>query len=102
TVRLPALRERNDDILPLADRFLREACAGTARPPKTLTADARAALLAHAWPGNIRELKNVITRAVLLTEEAELTAAALDLPAASGSPKARRSSARADERADSG
>ncbi len=95
TVRLPALRDRPDDILPLAERFLREASAGTARPPKTLTADARAALRGHEWPGNIRELKNVITRAVLLTEASELPAAALEL-----SPSPARSKGRAADAAE--
>jgi predicted ATPase/DNA-binding NtrC family response regulator len=81
TVRLPALRQRVDDIVPLAERFLREAAAGTARPPQTLTTDARTALRAYEWPGNIRELKNVITRAALLSEASELPAVALELPA---------------------
>jgi DNA-binding NtrC family response regulator/predicted ATPase len=100
TVRLPALRERPEDILPLAERFLREASAGTARPPKTLTADARATLLAYDWPGNIRELRNVITRAVLLTEASELSPAALQLPPSSTTAKGRATPARADEAAE--
>ena len=99
TVRLPALRQRADDIVPLAERFLREACAGTARPPQTLTGDARAALRAYEWPGNIRELKNVITRAALLTEASEVPAAALELPATA--PARRRASpAAADDAAE--
>jgi non-specific serine/threonine protein kinase len=80
TVHLPPLRDRPEDIVPLGERFLREACAGTELPPRTLTAEARAALRAHSWPGNIRELKNVITRAVLLTDASELPRAALQLP----------------------
>jgi DNA-binding NtrC family response regulator/predicted ATPase len=100
TVRLPALRQRSEDILPLAERFLREACAGTARPPKTLTPDARAALVGYAWPGNIRELKNVITRAVLLTEASELPPAALELPTAAAPAKGRATSTRADDAAE--
>jgi DNA-binding NtrC family response regulator/predicted ATPase len=84
TVHLPALRERSADILPLAERFLREACAEAGLAPKTLAPEARAALLAYGWPGNIRELKNVVTRAALLGEAAELPRAALQL----GSPSA--------------
>ena len=99
TVRLPALRQRSDDIVPLAERFLREASAGTARPPQTLTADARAALLAYEWPGNIRELKNVITRAALLAEASEVSAAALELSTTS-TAKGRPASARADDGAE--
>ncbi len=83
TVHLPPLRQRPEDILPLGERFLREACAGTELPPRTLTAEARAALRAYSWPGNIRELKNVITRAVLLTDASELPRAALQLPTGS-------------------
>jgi predicted ATPase/transcriptional regulator with AAA-type ATPase domain len=88
TVRLPALRERAEDILPLAERFLRDACAEAGLPPKTLTADAQAALRGYAWPGNIRELKNVIIRAVLLTESPELPRAALQLPPVAASVSA--------------
>ena len=89
TVHLPALRQRPEDIIPLGERFLREACAGTGLPPRTLTAEARAALRAYSWPGNIRELKNVITRAVLLTDASELPRAALQLPAGSVSASGR-------------
>jgi DNA-binding NtrC family response regulator/predicted ATPase len=99
TVRLPALRQRPEDIVPLAERFLREVSAGTTRPPQTLTADARAALLTYGWPGNIRELKNVITRAALLTEASEVPAAALELPTTS-TAKGRPASARADDGAE--
>ncbi|MGH7267910.1 MAG: sigma 54-interacting transcriptional regulator [Candidatus Rokuibacteriota bacterium] len=86
TVRLPALRERPEDVVLLGERFLREACAEAGLPPKTLTADARAALRDHAWPGNIRELKNVLTRAVLFTETLELSRAALQLPRLASRP----------------
>jgi len=59
-IALPALAERRDDLLPLADHFLG---AG-----KRLSEDARAALLRHDWPGNVRELKNTISRAKLLAD----------------------------------
>jgi DNA-binding NtrC family response regulator len=64
TLAIPPLRQRTDEILPLAKRFLDAAGA----PSISLSADARAALLAHSWEGNIRELKNVIERAVVLSE----------------------------------
>src|SRR5262245_36196522 len=86
TVRLPALRERPDDILPLGERFLRDACAEAGLPAKTLTAEAAAALRAYAWPGNIRELKNVVARAVLLAEAPEISREALQLPHDGGRP----------------
>jgi DNA-binding NtrC family response regulator/predicted ATPase len=87
TLRLPALRERPEDVLRLGERFLREACADAGLPPKTLAPEARAALRAYTWPGNIRELKNAVTRAALLTEASELPRAAFQLgPASARSP----------------
>jgi transcriptional regulator with PAS, ATPase and Fis domain len=61
-VRLPPLRDRPGDILPLAHHFLRRA----ALPHPPLTPGAQMALLAHPWPGNVRELKFAIERAVAL------------------------------------
>jgi transcriptional regulator with PAS, ATPase and Fis domain len=62
-VHVPPLRERRDDILPLARAFIRQFTPPAATPP-TLGPDAVAALLAHAWAGNVRELRNVIERAM--------------------------------------
>lgn len=64
-LRLPALSERTDDILPLAEHFLQ----GRA----TLDSGARTALAAHTWPGNVRELKNAIDRASLLCSDGIIT-----------------------------
>ncbi|CAB5511977.1 Regulatory protein AtoC [Achromobacter anxifer] len=64
---LPPLRERPQDILPLAERFLRDWSA-TARPAATFSGGARDALLRHAWPGNIRELKNRVQRAAVIAD----------------------------------
>ncbi|MFB3816257.1 MAG: sigma 54-interacting transcriptional regulator [Candidatus Methylomirabilales bacterium] len=90
TVHLPALRERPGDIVPLAEAFLHEACTEAGLPPKALAADARAALRGYAWPGNIRELKNAVTRAALLTEASELPRAAFQLGPASEASAERR------------
>lgn len=76
-IALPALAERRDDVLPLAEHFL----AGRG----VLSEGARAALLAHAWPGNVRELKNVIERAALLCGAQAISAELLALPSASAS-----------------
>ena len=84
TVRLPSLAERGPDILLLAQHFLARACAEYGLVSKTLTPEARAALLAYPWPGNIRELANVMERAALLTETPLVTAEALGLPATPG------------------
>jgi transcriptional regulator with AAA-type ATPase domain/tetratricopeptide (TPR) repeat protein len=79
TLRLPPLRERGDDILRLAEHFLRRACETYGLPPKTLTGEARAALLAYPWPGHVRELGNVMERVALLSEGAAVTPAILGL-----------------------
>ena len=63
---IPPLRQRPEDILPLAQRFLRQAAGEKAVP--VLSGEARDALLVHAWPGNARELRNVMERALLLAE----------------------------------
>jgi transcriptional regulator with GAF, ATPase, and Fis domain len=64
-IRIPPLRERRPDILPLADAFLQEFARSFGRPPAGLTHDARDALLSHDWPGNVRELRNALERAAI-------------------------------------
>jgi DNA-binding NtrC family response regulator len=70
-IRLPALRERKEDIQELVEHFLVKLTAGKA--PKTLSKEGRDALLAYDWPGNVRELENVIERAVILSDDGVLT-----------------------------
>ncbi|OGL64678.1 MAG: Fis family transcriptional regulator [Candidatus Tectomicrobia bacterium RIFCSPLOWO2_12_FULL_69_37] len=65
-IHLPSLRERAEDILPLAGHFVRQFAAEMGKPIGGLTPEAQAALAAHRWPGNIRELRNAIERAVVL------------------------------------
>ena len=65
---LPPLRERTEDIGALAKHFLDTICAEQGRDPLTLTKQHIVTLQRHSWPGNIRELKNVIERAVILTK----------------------------------
>jgi len=72
-IRVPALADRDGDILPLAQYFLGDG--------KRLASDAREALRRHGWPGNVRELKNTLQRAALLATGADITAAALGLAA---------------------
>jgi DNA-binding NtrC family response regulator/tetratricopeptide (TPR) repeat protein len=79
TIPLPSLRERGDDVILLARRFLARACADYQLPALALAPDALTRLLAHRWPGNIRELGNTIERAALLVETTQVTAAMLDL-----------------------
>ena len=85
TLELPPLRERGEDILRLAEHFLRRACEDYGLSQKTLSPDARAALRTYAWPGNVRELANVIERVALLSDGSTVTAGTLGLP----SPRAR-------------
>lgn len=65
-IHLPPLRERKEDILLFVDHFLAHFCAKHQRPPKAFTEEAREALVQYDWPGNIREVRNVVERAVLL------------------------------------
>ncbi|MBK7927056.1 MAG: sigma 54-interacting transcriptional regulator [Bryobacterales bacterium] len=65
---VPSLRERPDDILPLANHFLRLYAQRFKRDIRGLTPAAESAMLQHVWPGNVRELRNTIERAVVLEE----------------------------------
>jgi transcriptional regulator with GAF, ATPase, and Fis domain len=67
-IRIAPLRERPDDILPLADVFVEELGRTMGRPSAGISKDARAGLLAYSWPGNVRELRNAIERAILLCD----------------------------------
>jgi transcriptional regulator with GAF, ATPase, and Fis domain len=81
-VHLPPLRERGEDILLLAEHFVQELAPKLGKGNGGLSRDARAALLAHPWPGNIRELANAIERALILAEGGLLTAAHFGLDGA--------------------
>jgi two-component system response regulator FlrC len=67
-VRLPPLGERRGDLGPLADALLAKIAARMGRPGLTLAAEARAGLVAAPWPGNARELANVLERAAIMTD----------------------------------
>jgi two-component system response regulator HydG len=71
-IALPPLRERGDDVLVLAQRFLTLAAEAAGRAPPALPEDVARALRAHDWPGNVRELQNCMERAVVLCEGEEL------------------------------
>ena len=87
TIRLPPLRERQADILPLADAFLRDIGRAMGRPRVPLTPEATEALLSHTWPGNVRELRNALERAAIVCEDGAITAAQLSLAAPRRSPQ---------------
>ena len=69
SVRLPRLRERPEDVLPLARAFARRAARAWDRPARRFTDAAEKTLQRHPWPGNVRELRNVIERLLLLTDD---------------------------------
>ncbi len=77
TIRVPPLRERPSDILPLAEWLLDKHAAESASTPPRLSAEVKQTLLRYAWPGNVRELSNVMERCVLLACD---TVGLCDLP----------------------
>ena len=89
---LPPLRQRHNDILPLADHLLQFFARQAGKGKCTLTDEARNALLKYPWPGNVRELRNAIERGVILATGSDVGLA--DLPAQVGDRclRARRKS----------
>ncbi len=78
TLYLPALRDRSDDVIVLAEHFLDEFGHQIGRRPPQLSSSAKASLLQHRWPGNVRELRNLMERLTYLTagptiEESDLS-----------------------------
>jgi DNA-binding NtrC family response regulator len=92
-IRLPALRDRREDLPALAARFLERFATRNRKPVPALGPEAMSRLLAYHWPGNIRELEHVLERAVILTSQPVVPAEAimLDFPSpvsTGGSPAA--------------
>jgi two-component system NtrC family response regulator len=87
-IRLPPLRERADDILPLTESFLEAFGRDVGRPAAGVSKEAKELLLAYAWPGNVRELKNAIERATILAEGGLVTGAHLPISVTRSSPAA--------------
>jgi len=88
-IKLPPLRERPRDILPLSEAFLQDIGQLFGRPPAGLTRDAKDALLRYHWPGNVRQLRNALERAAILCEGGLITAEHLSLdPEPSAPPPA--------------
>ena len=97
-VALPPLRERREDIVPLADMFLKGFAEKYHRPLTGLAADAADALQAQRWGGNVRELQNCIEKAVILSEGTVLTVSDLALDARSATGMTDSSDTAAEER----
>ena len=92
TVKIPPLRERPGDAVLLAQAFLERYARELGRSIRGFTADALSALEAHAWPGNVREMENLIKRATIMADGSQITAADLGLDAgqAEMQPSSRR------------
>ncbi len=91
SVHVPPLRERREDIEALLPLLLRRAANEAGVPPRRLTGDALAVLLAHPFPGNVRELQNVLQRATILTDGDVIRAPDLAAWLAAGSASAASS-----------
>ena len=78
-VRIPALRERREDIAELANHFLTRFAVDRRIPPPTFSDEAIAALQAHDWPGNVRQLKNIIERTIILAPGDRVSSIDVDL-----------------------
>jgi transcriptional regulator with PAS, ATPase and Fis domain len=85
-IRLPRLIDRLEDLEPLADALLDDIARRSGLPHKALSSDGLERLAQHPWPGNIRELRNVLEQAALMTDDLLLTARHLSLPAAAAVP----------------
>lgn len=79
-VHIPPLRERTDDIIPLADYFLDDLCQGNKKNKKAFSDEAIDALITYSWQGNVRELQNVIGRAYFLSSSNVINIDDLPLP----------------------
>jgi DNA-binding NtrC family response regulator len=90
-IRVPALRQRRDDICLLAESFIRQFARQYGKPVETVDPQAMQLLLDYRWPGNVRELKNSIARAVILSKSNRLTVD--DLP-----PRILAEAGRSDDR----
>jgi transcriptional regulator with GAF, ATPase, and Fis domain/putative methionine-R-sulfoxide reductase with GAF domain len=86
-IRLPPLRDRRDDIVPLSEAFIAEIGRSIGRPPAGLSRDAKVALMDYHWPGNVRELRNVLERAAILCDGGLITTEHLALTKSAPRPQ---------------
>ena len=86
TLRVPSLRSRKEDIRHMADRFIARAASENGKHISTVRADFYAALEAYDWPGNVRQLRNAVESAVLLSPGGVLSAESVALPGGAARP----------------
>lgn len=83
---IPSLRERPEDIIPLAERFILHFCKQYDKAPVKLSENAREKLMLHPWYGNIRELEHAIEKAIIICDNAFLSAELFQLPRRTDTP----------------
>ncbi|WP_437799764.1 sigma 54-interacting transcriptional regulator [Sorangium sp. So ce693] len=88
-IRLPPLRDRPDDIPAIAQAIVEKLAARQGRPAFRLSRGALRRLSSYGWPGNVRQLENVLSRACVLSPGPEIGAADIQLPAAAPAPRGR-------------
>ncbi len=88
---IPSLRERTEDIIPLAERFITRFCKQYDKPAVQLTDGAREKLMLHPWYGNIRELEHAIEKAIIICDSDRLSAELFQLPRRTEVPEAAAS-----------
>ncbi|MBL8027534.1 MAG: sigma-54-dependent Fis family transcriptional regulator [Fibrobacteres bacterium] len=79
SIKLPPLRSRKEDLLLLANHFLRIMSSANSKDITSISPEALKILFSYNWPGNVRELKNVIQRAILFSQNSELSAKDIEL-----------------------
>ncbi len=84
---IPSLRERPEDIIPLAERFIIRFCKQYDKTPVKLAEDAREKLMLHPWYGNIRELEHAIEKAIIICDNNYLSAELFQLPRRTETPE---------------
>jgi two-component system nitrogen regulation response regulator NtrX len=96
-VRVPSLAERRDDIPHLVSHIMKRLSAASGLPMREIGDDAMAVLQAHDWPGNVRQLRNIVERLLILaTDDAEVAISADLLPADLGAGAAWSNSGKSD------
>ncbi len=80
-IKIPPLRQRHADILPLAKNFIQRYSVNIGRPPLALSSEAENALMNYTWPGNIRELENAMQRALLMCDGPQITPQDIEIDA---------------------
>jgi DNA-binding NtrC family response regulator len=97
TLVVPPLRERDDDIVDLAQTLLQRTCAKLSKPDLKLSDAAIAAIREYQWPGNVRELENALERAVILCETLVIEPPMLAIPAVATAPAEVETASKRDE-----